>query len=108
MHVETDVVAEAMNEILAQRLAVQIFAVGVDVVVGDLIKRIRIAAFQVRLARFECGHRRLLRAQDDVVDLPLARGEMAVHGKRARDVGGVHGVFAGRIDDDNVSRLHGG
>ena len=38
--VQSDVVAEAVNEILAQRLAALVFAVSVDVVVSDLMSRV--------------------------------------------------------------------
>ena len=41
VNIESDVVAETVNEIFSQRLAVQIFAVGVDVVVGDFVERVR-------------------------------------------------------------------
>ena len=39
VHVESDVVSKAVNEILVQRLAVQIFTMGLDVVTGDLVQR---------------------------------------------------------------------
>ena len=37
MHVETDVMREAVREVLAQRLSVKVFAVRVDVVECDLV-----------------------------------------------------------------------
>src|SRR5208282_1305497 len=50
--VETDIVAEAVNEILAQRFAVKIFAVGIDVVVGNFVGAFRTRAAVVH-ARFD-------------------------------------------------------
>ena len=40
MHFQADVMAHAVGEVLAQRLAVAIFAVSVDVVVGDLVEAV--------------------------------------------------------------------
>jgi hypothetical protein len=52
-------------------------------------------------------HGGALRAQDDVVDLALAGGEVAVDGHGAGDIGGVHRVFAGGVDEEDVAGLHG-
>ena len=47
-----------------------------------------------------------LRAQDNVVDLALARGEVSVDRQRARDVGGVHRILAGCVDHHHIPGLH--
>src|SRR5271163_2807457 len=86
--VEADVVAEAVNEILAQRFAVKIFAVGIDVVVGNLVHAFR-ASLAIVHARLDGGERGILGAENNFIDFALARREFAVRGKRARDVGGV-------------------
>jgi hypothetical protein len=38
------------------------------------------------------------------VDFALARGEVAVDGHGACDVRGVHGIFAGGVDEENCRR----
>ena len=75
--IQSDVVAKPVNEVFSQRLAVKIFAVSVDVVVGNIMKRIGPVSPQTRLARAKCGSGGLLRAEDDVVNLPLPSGELA-------------------------------
>ena len=81
VNIQSDVVAEAMNEVFSQRLAVQVFAMGVDVVVSDVVERIRPVPPQTGLARLKCRRGSLLRAQHDVVNLPLPRGEFAGTGR---------------------------
>ena len=44
VYFQPDVMAEPVNEVLAQRLAVQVLPVRIDVVVGDLEQGIRSAA----------------------------------------------------------------
>ena len=44
MHVQAHVMSQSMDEIFSKRLAVDVFAVRVDVIKGDFIKRIRISA----------------------------------------------------------------
>jgi hypothetical protein len=97
-----------VQPVLAQRLAVQVFPVRVDVVVGRIVQRIGVLAVAVvdlRLAGHKGVDGRLLRAQHDVVNLPLPRGEVAVHRHGPRNVGGVHRVLAGRIHQQNVAVL---
>ena len=50
VHVQSDVVAKSMNEIFSQRLAMQVFAMGVDVVVSHIVERIRAVPPQIVLA----------------------------------------------------------
>ena len=45
--------AEAMNEVLAERLSLQIFSVGVDVVVGDFVERVLCVARKARFTGLE-------------------------------------------------------
>src|SRR5579862_6473957 len=59
--VEADVVAEAVNEILAERFAVKIFAVGIDVVVRNFVNAFR-AFLAVVHAGFDRCQSRVLRA----------------------------------------------
>ena len=103
MDVEADGMAEAVDEILSERLAVQVFAVGVDVVVGDFVDGVGIVALHVGLAGDEGRSGGFLRAEDDVVNFALARCEVAVDGQGAGDVGGVHGILGSGVDDDDVA-----
>ena len=106
MHFKSDVVAEAVNKIFTQRLAVQVLAVAIDIVHGDFCDRTVGTPHQHRLARLKGRHRGLLRAQNNIVNFPLARGEMAVHRKRARNIGRIHGIFGGRVDHHNIASVH--
>src|SRR3954464_1502434 len=55
VNVEADEMAESVDEVLAQRLPMQVFAVRVDVFDGDLVEGIRGIAGQHRLARDKRG-----------------------------------------------------
>ena len=44
MHIQAHVMSQSVNKIFSQRLAVKVFAMGVDVIKGDFIERIRISA----------------------------------------------------------------
>src|SRR5262249_51930637 len=91
VNIEADVMPEPVVEVFAKRLAVQILAVRVDVVVGDLLQRVAVAAqLDPRLDGRDGG---FLRAKHDLVNLALAFGELAVHGNRARHIGRVIGAF---------------
>src|ERR1700737_3445590 len=85
----------------------QVPAVCIDVVIGNLIERIGAVPGDTRFARLERSHRRLLRAQDNVVNLALPRTEMAADRKRARDISRVHGIFSCGVDHNSVPGLHG-
>src|ERR1700722_14145828 len=102
--------AEPVQPIFSEGLAVQAFSVRVDVVVSNRIERVRVLAVAVVDGGF-ASHKsidgRLLSAENDVVNLALARREMPVHRNSASDVGGVHGILASRVDEENVAVLHG-
>src|SRR5271168_2312277 len=100
--IETDVVAESVNEILAERFAVKIFAVGIDVVVGNFVDALRalLAVVHAGLDGCESG---ILRAENNSIDFALARREFAVRGKRASNVGGVAGELRANVEDDDVA-----
>jgi hypothetical protein len=100
--VEADVVAEAVNEILAKRFAVKILAVGIDVVEGNFVDALG-AALAIIHAWFDGGESGVLRAEDDFINFALARREFSVGGKRARDVGRVPRVLSADVEDDDVS-----
>src|SRR5438477_5335175 len=85
----------------------QVPAVCIDVVIGNLIERIGAVPRDTRFARLKRRHRRLLRAQDNVVNLALPRTEMAADRKRARDVSRVHGIFSCSVDHNHVPGPHG-
>ena len=93
-----------MDEVAAERAAFAIFAVRVDVVVGDVVEAVGLAVAQrhAGLGGGECG---VLRAEDDVVDFALARREVAVRGERARDVRGVAGILPADVQQDDVAIL---
>src|SRR5438128_2593619 len=59
VHLEAHVMTQSVREVLAERLAVQILAVGVDVIVGDLINAVR--------RRLTDGHAGLDRADGSVL-----------------------------------------
>src|SRR5690242_4494283 len=75
MYVQPDIVPQAVDKILSQRLAMGILAVGVDVVVGDLLERVSFAA-QAH-ARLDRGDSGLLGPQHYFVKLALAGREFA-------------------------------
>ena len=60
--IEADEVAEAMDEVLAKSFAVQVFAVRVDVVVGDVVKRVGLITAQVGFSGLKRGDGRALRS----------------------------------------------
>ena len=57
-------------------------------------------------ARFRPLEGRFLRAVNDLVDLALALGEVAVRGQSPRDIGGVAAVGAGDVHHHHVAVLH--
>src|SRR4051795_6720183 len=97
---------ETMYEVLAKRLTVKILAMSVDEVVCNLVKRIRCTALESGFAGLKRLCSGALCAQNDVVNLPLARGEFARDGQSTRDVGGVHRVFTRGINHYDVAGLH--
>src|SRR5216684_4962505 len=76
MNIQADVMTQSVNVILAQRLAVQIFSVRVDVVVGNLIGAI-VALLADGVARLEHRERGILRAEYNRINFTLARSELA-------------------------------
>ena len=107
VYVKTDIVAQAVDEVLAQRFTVQIFAMGIDVVVSGFLQRICSIAPQRRFAGLECRNRSLLRPQHNIVNFPLPRGEFSICRQSAGDVGGVHRIFSRRIDYHHIAVLYG-
>ena len=102
MHIESDVVTKAVNEILTERFAVLILAVRIDVVVGNLEDALVALPAHIH-AGLQRGHRRVLRTKHDLVDFALPRREFAVRGQRARDVRGIAGVLRAYIQHHDVS-----
>src|SRR5882762_6414858 len=100
--IEADMMAEAVNKIRAEGLAVAIFSVGVDVIVGELVNAL-VALGAVVRARLQRSDGRILRTEDDVVDFALARRKLAVGGQRARDVRGVAGVLRPNVEHHDVA-----
>ena len=102
--VQTDVMAEAVNEIWPEGFAVKIFSMGIDVVVGNLVNAL--VAFVTEIhARLERGEGRVLCTENDVVDFALARRVLAVSGQRARDVRRIAGVLCPDVEHDDVAIL---
>src|SRR5579872_835768 len=50
VNVEANVMAETVNEIFPERLAMQVLAVAINVVIRDVMKRVRLIAPEVRLS----------------------------------------------------------
>src|SRR5215813_2279060 len=94
--VEADAVAEAVNEVLAERMSVQIFAMRVDVVVGDLVDGLLVIFTEI-CAGLDGSDGGVLRAEDDVVNFALARSEFAIGRQSSRDVGGVAGELCANV-----------
>src|SRR5262249_30878729 len=97
VHIQADIVAQAVNEVFAQRLPAAVVAVGVDVIEGHAMQRVLSGASQGRLAALKGGFGGALRTQDNLINLALACGELAIGGQRTSDIGGVHGVLTADI-----------
>src|SRR5258708_23120534 len=94
MHVEANVMAHAMDEVPAQRIAMQIFTVRVYVLARNAIERIRIVTSrQPRLSRLEHLTRSLLRSQHNVIEFALPRDEFAIYRPRDRALARTHPQF---------------
>src|SRR6267143_2725786 len=91
-----------MNVELAQRIAVQIFSVRVDVVVGNLVGTMVTLLADV-VARLEHRERGILRAEHNRINFTLARSELAVRGNGARNVRGVAGILSANVENYDVS-----
>src|SRR5260370_4216423 len=102
VNVKADMMAEAVNEILAEGFAMEIFSVGVDVIVGEFVDAF-VALGTVIRTGLQCSDGSMLRTEDDVVDFALAWRELAISGQRARDVRGVTGVLSADVEDDDVA-----
>src|SRR5438128_1813314 len=100
--IQADVMAQSMNEVAAERAALLVLAVRVDVVVGDPKQAVGAAARKAH-PRLERRQRRILRAQDDFVDLALPRGELAVGRERPGDVGGIAGVLPADVEHHEIA-----
>jgi len=75
--VQADVMSQAVNEIGAEGLAVEIFSMGIDVVVGNLWTFLS-PLLQKSMPGFERSEGGVLRAENNFVDFALARRELAV------------------------------
>ena len=85
MDLQAHVMADAVDEVPAQRVAMQVLAVRVDVIVGDFVQ----AVGRSLADRFTGPDRRdggFLRAQHDLVDLALPLGELTADGDGAGDI----------------------
>ena len=106
VHVEPDMVTQAVNEILAKRSALAVFSMRIDVVVGDIHQPVFFAfAGEVR-AGLHRRERLVLRAENDFVDFALARCELAISGKGARDVRRVTGILRANVKHYDVAILN--
>ena len=55
MHVQSNMMSQTVDKVLAQRLTVQVFSMRVDVVIGHFVERVTVrAAFQFRLPELKC------------------------------------------------------
>src|SRR5260370_24543616 len=97
--------AEAVNEIRAERFAAEIFSVGVDVIVGEFVDAF-VALGTVIRTGLQCSDGSILRTEDDVVDFALAWRELAISGQRARDVRGGTGGVSADLEDGDVALFY--
>src|SRR3974390_1368564 len=81
VYFQSYIMADAVDEVLPQRLTVQVFAVGIDVIISDFEQGIGATARQGALSGPEGSHHSPLRAQNDVINLALAIGELAIRGR---------------------------
>src|ERR1700756_1180629 len=102
VNVEADIVAEAVDVILAESLTVHVFAVGVDVVVRDFVQAFA-AGLAIAHAGFESGEDGILRSENNFVDFAPARGEFSAGGNGASNVGRVAGKLRPDVDDDDIA-----
>src|SRR5262249_8519577 len=98
--------AEAVNEILAKWIAMQIFAMSVDVLHRDLLQRLWTVPTEPGIARLEGIHCSFLCSQNDVVDLALPSSELSIYRRCSSDVSRVHRVFSADIQYNHVAVLH--
>src|SRR5688572_13556067 len=75
-------------------------ALGTDVIEGCLMDLSECHSW------LDDGQGRLLRIEDDLVNLPLARRELSTHRIGAGDVARISAVFSSDVDDNQVSCLH--
>src|SRR6266705_6932320 len=71
MHLEPDEMSEPMNKIFAQRLAMQIFAARIDVIVSDFVQRVGSRPAYCRLTSLKCSDGGLLRTENHVINFSL-------------------------------------
>src|ERR1700722_3313958 len=105
MDVEAYVMADTVSEVLAERLAMQVFAVSIDVVEGDAGEVTRVGLGQVH-AGFYGGNYSILSSQDDIVNLSLAAGERRAYRYSTGDVGGVSGAFRPHVHQQQFAAVH--
>src|SRR5579864_563961 len=77
VNIQTYEVSKAVDEIFTKGFAVEIFAVGVDIFVGDVVDGVGLIAAQMRFSGLKCGDGGPLCSQDNVVNLPLASRELS-------------------------------
>src|SRR5205085_12439279 len=100
--------SQAMNEVLAQWLAMRIFAMRVDVIQRNFVERIRIVPGQLGFSNLKGLHGCFLRSQNNVINLALPGRKLAIHRSGASSVSGIHGVLAANVHHYYVTTLHGG
>src|SRR5437870_2240106 len=101
--VEADIVAQPMNEILAQWLALAVFAMRVDELIGDVREPVFLAFAREMSARPDGREGGVLRAEDDLVNFALALREFAVGRKSARDVRGIARILSGNVENNDIA-----
>src|SRR5258708_39518681 len=96
---------EAVNEILAEGFAMEIFSVGVDVIVGQFVDAL-VALGTIIYTRLQRVDGSILRTENDVVNFALARCEFAVGGQRARDGGRGAGLLRADVEAHHVALFY--
>src|SRR5690348_13168544 len=108
MNVQSHVMSQTMNEVLAQWLAMRIFAMRIDVIHSNFVEGVRVVPCQLRFSDLEGLHGRFLRSQHNVINLTLPGRKLTVHWSGAGNVSGIHGVFPAYVHHYYVAALHGG
>src|SRR5579863_2768878 len=96
--------SDTVNEIFPQPFAMQVFTVGIHIILGDFGQAIgRAGQSDTRLGG---GYGGILRAQNNFINLALAPAELAADGRSARYIRGITIALSGRIDHYDFALVH--
>src|SRR5690242_7597553 len=94
-----------MREIFPEGIAVEILAVGVDVIVSDLVEAVGLE-IDNRLSGLHRSDHGILRAEHDFIDLALPFREFSADWNRAGDVRRIAGALGPGVNEEQVAAIH--